>query len=57
VLSSAESIELCPLVDAVIVVFEPATTTREQQIRTLEQLGAVGSDVLGVVAYRVPTGW
>jgi capsular polysaccharide biosynthesis protein len=57
VLSSAESIELCPLVDAVIVVFEPSTTTREQLIRTLELLGAVGSDVLGVVAYRVPTGW
>jgi capsular polysaccharide biosynthesis protein len=57
VLSSAESIELCPLVDAVIVVFEPSTTTREQLVRTLELLGAVGSDVLGVVAYRVPTGW
>jgi capsular polysaccharide biosynthesis protein len=57
VLSSAESIELCPLVDAVIVVFEPATTTREQLVRTLEVLGAVGSDVLGVIAYRVPTGW
>jgi capsular polysaccharide biosynthesis protein len=57
VLSSAESIELCPLVDAVIVVFEPSTTTREQLVRTLELLGAVGSDVLGVVAHRVPTGW
>lgn len=57
VLSSAESIELCPLVDAVIVVCEPGSTTREQLVRTLELLGAVGSDVLGVVAYRVPNGW
>jgi capsular polysaccharide biosynthesis protein/Mrp family chromosome partitioning ATPase len=57
VLTSAESIELCPLVDAVIVVFEPSTTTREQLVRTLELLGSVGSDVLGVVAYRIPAGW
>ena len=57
VLTSAESIELCPLVDAVIVVFEPSTTTRDQLVRTLELLGSVGSDVLGVVAYRIPAGW
>ena len=57
VLTSAESIELCPLVDAVIVVFEPSTTTRDQLVRTRELLGSVGSDVLGVDAYRIPAGW
>jgi succinoglycan biosynthesis transport protein ExoP len=57
VLSSAESLELIPLVDAVVVVFEPSDTTREQLVRTLELLNAVGTQVLGVVAYRVPNGW
>jgi polysaccharide biosynthesis transport protein len=57
VLSSAESIELCPLVDAVVIVFDPSNTTREQLSRTLELLSAVGTQVLGVVTYRVPNGW
>ena len=38
VLSSAESIELCPVVDAVVIVFDPSNTTREQLSRTLELL-------------------
>jgi capsular polysaccharide biosynthesis protein/Mrp family chromosome partitioning ATPase len=57
VLVSAESIELCPLVDGVIVVFDPTNTTREQLVRTLELLAAVGTEVLGVVTYRAPSGW
>jgi polysaccharide biosynthesis transport protein len=57
VLMSAESIELCPLVDAVIIVFDPSNTTREQLSRTLELLSAVGTEVLGVVTYRAPSNW
>lgn len=57
VLASAESIELCPLVDGVIVVFDPTNTTREQLGRTLELLAAVGTKVLGIVTYRAPAGW
>jgi Mrp family chromosome partitioning ATPase len=57
VLMSAESIELCPLVDAVVIVFDPSNTTREQLTRTLELLNAVGTEVLGVVTYRAPNGW
>jgi Mrp family chromosome partitioning ATPase len=57
VLASAESLELCPLVDAMIVVFDPTTTTREQLTRTLELLSAVGTEVLGVVTHGVPNGW
>jgi succinoglycan biosynthesis transport protein ExoP len=57
VLASAESLELCPLVDSVIVVFDPANSTREQLVRTLELFSAVGTEVLGIVTYRIPTGW
>lgn len=57
VLSSAESIELCPLVDAVVVVFDPANTTREQLVRTLELLSAIGAQVLGIVTFRASSGW
>lgn len=57
VVASAESIELCPLVDGVIVVFDPASTTRESLGRTMDLLAAVGTHVLGIVTYRVPTGW
>jgi succinoglycan biosynthesis transport protein ExoP len=57
VLASAESLELCPLVDAMIVVFDPTNTTREQLTRTLELLSAVGTEVLGVVTHGVPNGW
>jgi capsular polysaccharide biosynthesis protein len=57
VLASAESLELCPLVDSVIVVFDPSNTTREQLVRTLELFSAVGTEVLGIVTYRIPTGW
>jgi hypothetical protein len=57
VLASAESIELCPLVDAVLVVFDPGSTTREQLVRTLELLTAIGADVVGIVTYRASSGW
>ncbi len=57
VLTSAESLELCPLVDSVIVVFDPSNTTREQLVRTLDLFSAVGTEVLGIVTYRIPAGW
>jgi succinoglycan biosynthesis transport protein ExoP len=57
VLASAESIELCPLVDAVLVVFDPSTTTREELVRTLELLDAIGAKLAGIVTFRASAGW
>ncbi len=57
VLSSAQSIELCPLVDGAILVFDPNLCDREQLERAIDALASVGTGVLGVVAFRVPAGW
>ena len=55
--TSAESIELCPLVDAVIVVFDPSNTTREQLVRTLELLSVGRHRRAGRRHVPRPNGW
>jgi uncharacterized protein involved in exopolysaccharide biosynthesis/Mrp family chromosome partitioning ATPase len=57
VLSSAQSLELSPLVDGAIVVFDPNVCDRAQLERAVDALSSVGTEVLGVVAFPVPAGW
>jgi hypothetical protein len=56
VLSSAEAVEVAPMVDGVIVAFDVRRTERAELVRTLETLGTSGK-LLGVVGTSVPTRW
>ena len=53
-LRSAESLELCPLVDRTLLVFDPRASTGAELEQALELLAGVGSQVLGVVPYHAP---
>jgi capsular polysaccharide biosynthesis protein len=53
-LSSTASIELCPLVDSTVIVFDPAVSDRHDLERAMELLAGVGSQVAGIVCFRAP---
>lgn len=53
-LSSTASLELCPLVDTTVIVFDPAVSDRRDLERAIELLAGVGSQVAGVVCFRAP---
>jgi capsular polysaccharide biosynthesis protein len=55
ILTSPQAIELAPLVDGVLVVFDPGVTTRAELVRALEVLGT--AKVVGVVATNVAGRW
>ena len=57
VLRSPEAFELCPVVDATILVFDVTLTTRAELERCIEALSSTGTPIAGVVAVAVPPGW
>ena len=58
-LTSAESFELCPLVDGTIVVFDRRQRHRRTELeRCIDALDVdAARPVLGVVAVSVPASW